>query len=258
MNNGWNFTPTVQLSILGMSGPDIVNRPEETYPLSRQKPYKLYLNANSAALETHAAKHLSKFAYCATTESIIFNYLMPTRMEFVGPSKLRLFLEAKGSDDMDVFVSLGKYDSRGKLQRSQVIDVGWLADDPEKENRELISKNEEDRSFCSSYFSEGPLGSLRVSHRDLDKDQSTEFQPVYTHAAEKLLKTGEVISADLEIWPFGWTFDAGDILRLTISGFNPHPHLRPNDPRPKYRNMGQHIVYTGGTTASYLLLPLTS
>lgn len=258
INNGWNFTPTVRLSVLGTGGRDIVNRPETNYPLTREKPFKLFLNGNSGMMEPHASQELCTRAYLATTGSLIFTYKIPSKMEFVGPSRLRLFLEADGSDDMDIFVTLKKYNAEGELQKSMVIDVGWLADDPEKERCDLITINQQDPEFCSSYFSSGPLGSLRVSHRGLDEDHSTEFQPAYTHKEEQLLKAKEVTAADLEIWPYGWIFDAGEVMRLTISGFNPHPHLRPNDPRPKSRNKGQHIVHTGGATASYLLLPLTS
>ncbi|KAJ5683467.1 hypothetical protein N7462_006632 [Penicillium macrosclerotiorum] len=257
-NNDWIFNPPVRLSVLNSNGQNVVNRPEPSYPLDRQKLFPLFLDCGTGSLQTSAPQKSAMHPYAAQNGSVTFNYRFPSRMEFVGPSKLRLFVEAEGSHDMDIFATLEKYSSEGQLQKSVVIDVGWLADDGEKERRDLIEWNKRDPKFCSSFFSSGPVGQLRISHRQLDEELSTDFQPVYTHAREDLLQVGEVVSADLEIWPYGWIFDESDILRLTVSGFNPHPHLRPTDPRPIYRNKGKHIIHTGGNTASYLLLPLTS
>ncbi|KAL3475858.1 hydrolase CocE/NonD family protein [Aspergillus californicus] len=236
VNNGWIFTPPVRLSVLGSNGQDIVNRPEVSYPLTRQKPFQLFLNNATMSLENTASQQPVKHSYPATDGSAVFTYPIPSRMEFTGPSKLRLFVEADGSDDMDIFVTLEKYNSSGALQKSTVIDVGRLADDPEKERQELIERNQRDPTFCASYFSTGPTGQLRISHRALDEHLSTEFQPVYTHAQEQGLHAGEVVSADLEIWPYAWVFEEGDVLRL----------------------QGKHIIHAGGATSSYLLLPLTS
>ncbi|KAL4807426.1 hydrolase CocE/NonD family protein [Aspergillus unguis] len=236
IQNDWIHTPRVRLSVLNSNGHDIVNRPEPSYPLARQKPLRLFLNGELGSLDSSPPQQSTKHAYDATTGSLTFQYQVPSTTEFIGPSKLHLFVEADGSNDMDIFVTLKKYSSSGTLLKSTVIDVGWLADDPEKERRELITRNKDDPTFCSSYFHSGPMGQLRISHRALDENLSTEFQPVYTHAQEQLLKSGEVVAADLEIWPYGWIFNPGDVLRL----------------------QGRHVIHTGGDTASYLLLPLTS
>lgn len=141
INNGWNFTLTIRLSELNSGGRDIVNRPETTYPLIREKPFKLFLNGNSGMMEPYASSESCTRQYPALTGSLIFTYQISLKMEFVGPSRLRLFVEADGSDDMDIFVTLEKYNAEGELQKSMVIDVGWLVDDPEKERCELITVN---------------------------------------------------------------------------------------------------------------------
>ncbi|PYI02713.1 hydrolase CocE/NonD family protein [Aspergillus sclerotiicarbonarius CBS 121057] len=235
VNNDWVFTPRVRLSILNPGGQDIVNRPETTYPLTRQRPWQLFLDANSNCLQSDIPKESTRCVYDAMNGLRSFDYRVPRKMEFIGPSKLRLFVEAEGSDDMDVFVTLEKCNSSGDVQKSIVIDVGWLADDPEAEREALLAANRRDSAFCSSYFSAGPCGSLRVSHRAVDEARSTEYQPVYTHAKEKALRVGEIVPADIEIWPYGWCFETGDILRLT-----------------------RHILHTGRASVSYLLLPLVS
>jgi hypothetical protein len=257
-NNDWIYTPRVRMSVLNPGGRDIVNRPEVDYPLPQQKSLKLFLDGSSKMMGELVPAETNKCLYDATHGSFSFNYEVPYAMEFVGSSKIHMSVEANGSNDMDIFAVLEKYNPDGELQRSTVVDVGWLADDPERERETLISANKRDSKFCSSYFSSGPCGSLRISHRGLDSEQSTDFRPVYSHAKEELLGSGDIVAAEMEIWPYGWRFDAGDTLRLTLSGFNPRPHLRPTDPRPISRNGGQHIIHTGGEAGSYLLLPLIS
>ncbi|KAJ5721726.1 uncharacterized protein N7483_009660 [Penicillium malachiteum] len=178
VNNDWIYTLRVRLSVLNAGGHDIVNRSEVGYPLARQE-------ADSMSLQ----------------ES----------------SKIQIFVQAEGSNGMDIFATLKKYNSEGELQKSPMIDVGWLADDPEKERKLLVSMNKQNKDFCASYFSPGPSGCLRVSHQALDLGKNTEFQPVYTHAKEELLGHGEVVAADIEVWPYGWRFEAGEILRLSLS-----------------------------------------
>lgn len=256
--NDWTFTPRVRLSILDLGGRDIINRPEEAYPLKRQEPLRLFLDVGSESLQTTPLTDRSKRSYNANEGTITFDYHFAKPMEFVGPAKLRLFVEANGSDDMDIFVKLTKVNPFGETLRTTIYDVGWLAEEPEAERAALISKNERDSTFCSSFFNTGPTGFLRVSHRALDLERSTTFQPMYTHAEEQPLKPGEIVSADVEIWPYGWQFDNGDRLRLSIQGEYPsQSHLRPTDRRPILRNKGKHIVHTGGDNASCLTLPLT-
>ncbi|MGN1027709.1 MAG: CocE/NonD family hydrolase, partial [Faecousia sp.] len=51
IDNGWENTPKVRVSILNPGGQDIVNRPEEDWPIPRTKYKKLYLNARNHRLE---------------------------------------------------------------------------------------------------------------------------------------------------------------------------------------------------------------
>lgn len=44
MDNGWETTPRVRMSVLNPGGKDIVDRPEEDYPLARTQYRKLYLH----------------------------------------------------------------------------------------------------------------------------------------------------------------------------------------------------------------------
>jgi predicted acyl esterase len=62
------------------------------------------------------------------------------------------------------------------------------------------------------------------------------------------------VEVDVEIWPSGTRFEAGDALRLIIRGTDVYPgaalwrHI-------DTRNSGAHIVHTGGDFDSYLVVP---
>lgn len=62
-------------------------------------------------------------------------------------------------------------------------------------------------------------GYIRVSLRELDKNRSTEENPVQSMAQEQKLKKGEIVPVDILIWPMGLLFKKGDQLRLTVSAY---------------------------------------
>ncbi|KAL1890765.1 hypothetical protein Sste5346_008090 [Sporothrix stenoceras] len=254
--NDWPQTPKIRLSVLDAGGRDIVNKPEAEFPLVRTQPLKLYLDATHNTTSATAPTE-SVSSYDAATGESIFRITFPTKTKLIGYSKLRLWAEAEGSNDMDIFVILEKIDTAtGNLLESCVTDVGYLRDNPDAERKELADKHAADPSFGASYFNSGPTGRLRASHRELDPAQATDLNPVYTHRQEQLLQPGEVVQLDIGFWPYGWIIHPHQELRLRISGVNPKPHLRPNDKPAVLRNKGRHIFYTGGDRASFLLLPL--
>ena len=257
INNDWVYTPKIRLSVLNAGGIDIINRPETSFPLARQQPLKLYLDASARSLSTAAPAQSNTTSYDVATGGAIFTFKVPSRIELTGYFKLRVWMEAHGSDDMDIFVILQKFDSAtNTLLESPLVDVGRQLPDPEQGRADLLRRHKADHSFCDGYFASGPTGCLRASHRELDLCRSTDFEPVYEHKRERLLKEGEVVPLDIALWPYGMVCDKGEELRLTISGVNPRPHLRPSDARPKLRNKGEHRIYAGGDRESFLLVPM--
>ena len=257
INNDWAHTPKIRLSVLNAGGSDIVNRPETTFPLTRQQPLKLYLDAAALSLSTTVPAQSSTTTYNAITGGAVFTLRVTSRMEFTGYFKLRVWMEAPGSNDMDIYVILQKFKSESNtLLESPLVDVGRQLPDPEQARADLVRLHKADSSFCDGYFASGPTGCLRASHRELDVSKSTEFEPVYEHKHEQLLKEGDVVPLDIALWPYGMICNEGEELRLTISGVNPRPHLRPSDRRPKLRNAGEHRIHTGRGRESFLLLPM--
>ncbi|KAJ5759688.1 hydrolase CocE/NonD family protein [Penicillium odoratum] len=257
VNNDWKYTPPVRLSILNPGAKDIVNRPESSFPLERQSPLKLYLDSTSLKMQHNLPARPGNTAYDACTGQVQFKMPITSTMEFTGYIKLRLWMEARGSDDMDVFTTLSKYDPKtNQVLESTLIDVGRHLENPEKEREDLLRRHLADNKDCENYFDSGPMGCIRASHRELDEAQTTMFQPVYLHQREQLLQPGEIVPLDIAIWPYGMICNPGEELRVTISGANPKEHLRPTDVRPQLRNQGMHVIHTSGERDSYLLLPL--
>lgn len=153
--------------------------------------------------------------------------------EITGHAALRLWVEAEGSDDADLFIALQKLDAAGQ-------EVGFT---------------------FYAFYENGPiaLGWQRASHRELDEALSTPERPVHCHRCEERLKPGEIIPVEIEIWPFSVRFEAGESLRLVISGhdiYRPEPGVMlPFPQHQDTRNAGHHVFYGGSAMASRLILP---
>jgi len=107
---------------------------------------------------------------------------------------------------------------------------------------------------------DGPvaLGWLRVSHRELDKERTTSWQPVLAHRRELKLAPGEIVRADIEIWPSGTRFEAGESLRLVVQGRDIYDYPKPSvyARHEETVNAGNHVLHTGGRYDARLLVPV--
>jgi predicted acyl esterase len=102
------------------------------------------------------------------------------------------------------------------------------------------------------------LGWLRVSHRELDGERSTEYQPVLAHKREQKLLAGEIVPVDIEIWPSGTSFRPRETLRLVVQGSDIYRYPEPlvYARHEVSVNRGRHVVHAGGQYESYLLVPV--
>ncbi len=109
-------------------------------------------------------------------------------------------------------------------------------------------------------FEDGPvaLGWIRASHRELDAERSTEFQPVLAHRRELKLTPGETAELEIEIWPSGTRFEPGEQLRLVVQGSDIHKEPKPSvyARHEETVNRGSHHLHTGGAHASCLQVPV--
>jgi uncharacterized protein len=228
LRNGWELTPRVRLEITDAFECDYqVNRPEKEFPLARTQYKKLYLDAARGALSFDPVEPEAKTVYESTEGTAAFEIQFNEATEITGFMKLHLWVEAEGHDNMDLFVYV----------RKLAEDGTWLP----------VSILGEPHP--------GATGKLRVSRRELDEKLSTDFQPVHAHKRDLLLKPGEIVPVDIEIWPNSRLWHKGQKLQVVIAG----RYIREGWFEPlvwKTNNKGNHIIHTGGTHDSYLQIPV--
>ncbi|MCX5403103.1 hypothetical protein OHA37_04295 [Streptomyces sp. NBC_00335] len=162
----------------------------------------------------------------------------------VGYPKARLWVEAEGSDDMDLFVLVQKLDRHGTpLQQFTVPNHGALMQDVTEHGASVLRYK-------------GSSGRLRVSARHLDESLSTEAVPAHSFDRVEKLSPGQIVDVEIDLLPIGLRFLPGEQLRLVISGHNALGTIMPATRDYVPHNRGRHIIHTGGEHASYLQLPL--
>lgn len=209
------------------------HRDEPEWPLARTEARRLYLHAERRQLLPTPAATEGEVRYAADgTERLEFVHRFDATTDLIGPMTLRLWVEAAGSDDMDLFVAVQKTDADG-----EIVPFSFL-----------------------NALEDGPvaLGWLRVSHRELDAERSTPLQPWHTHRREELLTSGQVVPVDIEVWPSGTRFAAGEQLRLVVQGSDvyTYPPGTVSMGHSKTRNAGTHVIHMGGRYDSHLLVPV--
>lgn len=256
ISNGWEFTPKVRLSILNPGHQDVVNRPELSFPLARQQLKSLFLDAQQGAITWEspvAAESTATFE--AVTGQATFTYAFPERTELTGYFKLKLWVQAVGNDDVDIFTKFSKLNADDELVESTCIDVGYLSDDPAGEKARAVEMHAKGDRSVDVFFAEGGHGRLRASHRLLDISRSRPDRPYHAHTQIEKLRDGEIVPLEIEIWPHGMIWEAGEKIRLSVAGHNQRPELTIRTPTVKTLNKGDIIIHTGGKYDSHLLVP---
>ena len=265
IENGWEETPRVRLSVLNLGGQDIVNRTEDEFPLARTQYRRLYLSASEGTLTPSLPESTATDTYVSedTNSSVSYRLCMEKPTEITGYMKLHLWVSAPDHDDMDLAVKVEKLSKDGKSLPDQAGN--------------LIAAT----------------GFLRVSMRRLDEQRTTEAEPYYTFTAEQKLKKDEIVPVEIEIWPMGLYFNEGEILQLTVGAYKPAQASIPfgsahiTIPKEGYtympgtetemqtlggnemecadrsevivspvtHNKGRHCIHAGGQYDSYLYIP---
>lgn len=210
-------------------------RAEQEWPLARTDYRPLWLDAARGTLGGDRPAEAASVRYDPLDEAgeAVFDHRFDADTEITGYMKLRLWVEAEGADDMDLFVAIQKLDPAGE-------PVGFT---------------------FYAFYETGPvaLGWLRASHRALDEARSTPWQPVHHHRSEERLSPGEIVPVDIEIWPSSTLFRAGESLRVVVKGMDVYREALPNLPFARHedlRNAGTHVIHAGGDFDSHLLVPV--
>lgn len=239
IENDWRDTPRLRYEVRDKFYQGQMRNDTE-WPIVSTEYNKLYLNGKKMALQNEPSKDEIKLSYNAEPEQTANNELkfkitFKEDTELTGNMKLKLWVSTDDADDMDLFVGIKKYDKRD--------NEVYLPDFNHIENGQVAT------------------GWLRVSHRELDLEKSTPYQPVLKHKRLLKLNKGEIVPVEIEILPSGTVFKAGESLVLVIKGSeiiveeNPAGVLRGYG-HTETVNKGTHSVYVGGEYDSHLLVPV--
>lgn len=246
IDNGWKGTPRVRYSVLDLEGGDKVDVPATDFPPAEFEPVKLFLDGTSAGLSAQQPLSETINSYDAQAEQtgLSFTMRVDETTEFVGYPKARLWVEAAGADDMDIFVFLQKLDANGvALEQFNVPNHG--------PQMEAIT-----RHGASILKYKGSNGRLRVSMRHLDEAKSTDAIPVHSFDRVEKLAEGEIVCVDIDMFPVGLLLHPGEQLRFVVTGFHILGGVFPGRDNVAADNHGRHVLHSGGTMGSFLQLPM--
>lgn len=243
IKNDWMEMPRVRLEVRERFFYG-ATRLANGWPLLGTRYAKLFLDGGKWSLSRSPVKDEARLCYSTDHKEgdrhgLMFKITFDRDTELSGYMKLKLWVSASGSDDMDLFVGVKKYDRRGNevyFPDFNHIEHGQVAQ-----------------------------GWLRVSHRELDEEKSTRYQPWLKHQRLLKLKDGEVVPVEIEILPSSTLFRAGESLVLVVQGseiitrggtivtrsfgVRRYEHM-------ETVNKGEHGIYTGGKYDSHLLVPV--
>jgi uncharacterized protein len=245
-DNEWEQTPRVRYSVLDFEGGDKVNLAADQFPPSGVTATKYYLDGRSRTLTTEAPNDAVAVDYDVDSNPNAVSFMVKFDQEtvMVGYPKAQLWVEARGADDMDLFVLVQKLDAHGTpLQQFTVPNHNARIHDLTDHGASILRYK-------------GSDGRLRVSARRLDKALSTDDVPVHTFDTVEKLAVGELVEIEIDLLPIGLAFYPGEQLRFVISAGNLLGTLMPAIREYTGANSGQHVIHTGGDHASYLQLPI--
>ncbi|MQA08916.1 MAG: CocE/NonD family hydrolase [Pseudonocardiaceae bacterium] len=230
-DSGLQSWPRVRMEIRDRPGISHV-RGDLPWPVPLTWATRLYLGVGRDCLAVASPEERSGRTFDPRTEQFDAAFTFSEDTTVVGPMRLRLWLAVEHGTDADVFVAVRKFDRAG-------TEVGFP---------------------FNALFDDGPvaLGWLRASHRALDEQASTELRPVHMHEREESIVAGKPVPLDIELWPSGTVFHAGERLTVTVLGRDfvsrsvdpASPVIRHED----LRNEGNWTIFSGGEYDSYLSL----
>lgn len=233
-SSGFLDTPPVRLEVRSSRDEIHEVRYENEWPIARTQYTRLYLGGQPQSLSAQQPEKPMEVVYPAKNGKALFNFKFTEETELSGYMKLRVWVETrpgKAGDispvDMAMFVAVNKLDRDGNTVRFNG-SVG--------NKRDMVTR-----------------GDCRVSRRELDPVESTEWHPVQKGTSEQKLKAGEIVPVDIELYPSSTFFSMGEVLQLIVAS----DEIIPSVPYRKDEscNHGKHILHFGGEHDSYLLIP---
>ncbi len=232
IENGMLSVPHVRLEVRKAYYEQEI-RSEQEWPLSETRYQTLYLDGRTGSLVEQPIDATASVAYTSVRtgqgdDRAVFVHTFRAETELTGYMNLKLWVAAEDANDLDLFVAIKKIDASGK-------EVGFSG-------------------YNCIPNDVAAKGWLRISHRELDVERSSEGQPYHRHRQMQKVSPGEIVPVEIEIWPSSTLFEAGSSLQLIVQGYDQldYPAFAHGD----LVNHGQHRIFTGGPHASALVIPV--
>ena len=245
-DNGWEKTPRVRYSLLDIEGGDVTGRPAPCFPPPGVTRTPFYLDGAAPSLASALPKDEQAVSYDAESRKgrIEYTLAFDRETEIVGYPKLRLWVQADGHDDMDLFVFLQKLDRNGKHLEVQNSGV----------NNPVVGLITHFTASVLKYHA--APGCIRVSLRHPDPQPSTPDVPVQSFDRVQKLQPGQIVDVEIPVYAVGLLMHPGEQLRLIVTGHNIIGGSMPLAGNPAADNHGRHIIHTGGQYDSCFVLPI--
>lgn len=251
IDNGWDKEPPVLLHLRRAFSEEFEQRKETAWPLPSTSWTKIYLDAVDGVavpgMSWEPLSKSSKLTFPALGQPLTFlSPPMTEDTEITGPLAAKIFASSS-TTDLDLFFTLQAF-----MNGKEIVFQGAV------DKRTPLSQ-----------------GWLRASQRKIDPSKTLPYRPYHSHDEIQPLEPGKIYELDVEIWPTNVTLPKGSQFALQISGKDFERLLPPSQPdepwsmrpaslcthnhvgdRPKDIFAGETTIYTGGKSASYLLLPL--
>jgi hypothetical protein len=233
-SSGFLDTPPVRLEVRSSLDEIHEVRYENEWPIARTQYTKLYLGEQPQSLSLEEPEKQMEVVYPARGGKALFSFKFTKNTELSGYMTLRVWVEARpekageiSPDDMALFIAVNKLDRDGNTVRFNG-SVG--------NSKDMVTRG------CS-----------KVSRRELDSVESTEWHPVLKGTSEQRLKAGETVPVNIALYPSSTFFAVGETLQLIIAS----DEIIPSPPYKKSVdcNHGMHVLHFGGRYDSYLLVP---
>lgn len=245
-DNGWEQTPPVRYSLLDLAGGDQVAVAAETFPPANVASTKYFLDGRTRALIPTRPEQGATATYAveAITDLVSFITRFDQETVMVGYPKAHLWVEARGADDMDLFILVQKLDEFGTpLQQFTAPNQSAMIHDVTERGGSILRYK-------------GSDGRLRVSMRNLDEELSTPDIPAHSFDRVEKLAPEQIVEVEIDLLPIGLVFHPGEQLRFVISSRSLLGPMMPGAQEYVPANSGIHVIHTGGDHASYLQLPI--
>ena len=233
--SGFLQTPPVRLEVRSSLKEIHEVRYENEWPIARTQYTKLHMGKSQQSLSLENPVDSLEVVYSAKKGKAKFNFKFNQDTELSGYMKVRIWVEARpkktgdpSPEDMVMFAAVNKLNNKGK----SINFYGSVGN-----KKDMITR-----------------GWIKVSRRELDPEESTEWHPVQKGTSELLLKPGEVVPVDIELYPSSTFFSAGESLQLILAS----DEIISSPPYRKSAviNNGDHVLHFGGKYDSFLLVPV--